>query len=191
MLIPFEAATLALFALLSTNVDNLLLVVAWHSGKSARLISLLFLTTMMVVVFLAFQISLAVDYSSPPFMAWVGVVPLGMGLYELIRRNSSQSTEKPGSAQTKALALIVTLLANSGDTLVIQATLFTDLATPAHVAGMLGSFLGALSLAVLAFIIMSSPGKNRVWLERLSRVRPWLLMVIGILILMDTDFDIV
>jgi hypothetical protein len=85
-------------------------------------------------------------------------------------------------------------MANSGDTVAVQTVYFTDLATGFHMAGLLGSVLGALLLATLTFTIIGRSGTGggkSAWLEQLSRARPWLLMLIGVFILLDTGFDIV
>jgi cadmium resistance protein CadD (predicted permease) len=191
MLIAIEAATLAFIALLSTNLDNLLLVLAWPPGKGLKRSAVLFLMTMTVVVVLSWWLSLAIDHSASSVLVWAGFIPLGMGLYELLRRSRGPDNSEDSERQSGAASLVVMLMANSGDTLAVQTALFADLATVVHVPGLLGSILGALILAVLAFIIVNSPGVNRGWLGPVSRARPWLLMIIGILILMDTDFDIV
>ena len=49
--------------------------------------------------------------------------------------------------------------------------------------------MAAATLAALAWYIISSPAAAKRVLPLAARWRPWLLIVIGILILTDTGFD--
>ena len=85
--------------------------------------------------------------------------------------------------------LALPLAANSMDTMAVQAALFSDISTRYHVAALSGAFAAAVALALLAWFIISSPAMAKHVLPVAARLRPWLLIVIGAIILMDTGFD--
>ena len=188
MLIHAEAFALAFAGCAATNLDNLLLVLASAKRTGARPAALVFLGTLSAVIVLAMLISMGIDLVMPRFLAWIGLVPLSMGLYELFPRSG---TEQPGSGRGRSatLSLLVPLAANSLDTLLVQTILFSDFSTRYHLAALAGALGAAGLLAAAAIVVLSHPGRAERWMSVAARARPWLLIAVGALIFMDTGFD--
>jgi len=188
MLILWETFLLGLLACLGTNVDNLLLVLACGSAGRARLDAALLALVLAVVVGLALLLSLGADLAMPGMIAWVGLVPLAMGIYEAWPRPRAERADTRSVLPTSALAL--TLATNSVDTLLVQAALFADLSEGYHLPALLGSLTTAGLLAALAYVLLSHRGAGSRLLAYASRARPLILIAVGLLLLMDTGFDV-
>jgi len=170
MLNHAEAFLLAFAGCAATNIDNLMLVLASGVAAGARRATLVFLVTLVLVVVLALLISMGVDLVMPRFIAWVGLVPMSMGLYALWPRRSAEAASGMQSGLS-VMSLALPLAANSLDTLLVQTILFSDLASAYHPAALAGA-AGAAGLLALA-----------------GHARPWILIAVGALIFMDTGFD--
>ncbi len=183
-----EAFALAALGCLVTNFDNILLVVSGGGRLSALRGSLAFVVVLSLAILVGFAISLGIDVTVPAAIAWVGLVPVSMGVYELFTR--AKDPEPATTGRTGSLLALALLLAvNSMDTVAVQAVLFSDIASQYHVPALAGAFSAAAAMAALAWYIISSPAAARHVLPLAARLRPWLLIVIGALILMDTGFD--
>ena len=82
----------------------------------------------------------------------------------------------------KINVLILALAANSMDTVAVQAALFADVATEHHAAALTGGFASAAALAALARRLMTGPDIPESLMLAVERARPWLLVVIGLLL---------
>jgi hypothetical protein len=187
MLIHGEAILLALFACLATNIDNLLLVLSGGSATRARGDATVFLLVISAAVGLALVISLGIDLTMPRAIAWVGLVPMAMGIYEL---RPGPSGDGSGGATALPLGMLaVTLAVNSLDTVLVQTVLFADIASGYHLAALAGSMAAAILLAFSAYVLLSRQGATARLLRLAAKARPWILIAVGLLILMDTGFD--
>ena len=188
MLIFIEAFALAGMACLSTNLDNLLLVLSGGSARRARTDASVFLAVMAAAVVLALLLSLGVDrFAVPGFFAWIGLVPLSLGIYELQPRRAGPAEQ--GARPLTPVALAVALAANSIDTLLVQTVVFADYASGYHIAALLGAGAAALGLAAAARMLLSRHGPSSRLLAFAAKARPWILIAVGAMILLDTGFD--
>ena len=179
---------LAALGCIVTNFDNILLVVSNGGRASAFRSSAAFISVLALAILAGFAISLGVDVTIPDAIAWVGLIPVSMGVYELFARAKSPDPSSRRQAVTMA-ALALPLAANSLDTVAVQAVLFSDISSQYHGPALAGAFSAAAALAALAWYIISSPAAAKRVLPLAARLRPWLLIVLGILILTDTGFD--
>ena len=188
MLIYIEVFLLAAFGCFATNIDNALLVLA--SSKQARpgLGVTVFLAVLSSVILLGLALSLAVDLAIPRHVAWLGIVPISMGLYELtpLSGNGNQGRGTAGSV----MALLLPLTANSLDTLLVQTVLFSDIANRYNLVALAGAVAAAFVMAATIRRILANPGASSRLLPLAARFRPWLLIVVGLLILLDTPYDV-
>jgi len=186
MLIAAEVFVTALVACAATNLDNMLLVMAGAGAGRARGHVAVFVLVLAVVIGLSLLISRGVDLAMPGVIAWLGLVPLSMGSYEL--RPQRVGSENTG-AGLQAAALALTLFANSLDTLLVQTALFSDVAVEYDTVAVAGSLAAALLLALAMLMLLSRPGTSARILALAPKARPWILIGVGLLILMDTGFD--
>lgn len=187
MLNLLEAFSLAFAACVSTNIDNVLLVLAVGKRSNARGSAAVFFAVLAAVVVLSLGLSRGADLLLPRSMGWLGLVPLGMGLFELRPGRGKESRQRSDLPLAGIAAL---LAANSFDTLIVQTILFTDSATPYDLVSLVGALTAALVMSAAAFVLISHRGIADRLMPAAARLRPLLLIVIGAMIMMDTGFDI-
>ena len=189
MLIFLEAFALAFIGCIATNIDNILLVISASSPQKARQSALLFVVILQIYIFLALMMSYGVELTIPRSIVWLGLIPFTIGVYELRPwRMTNENSSKTG--QVSLLTLGVTLSVNSLDTLIVQLVMFSDFATGYHRAGLAGAAGAAVLLGLTAFGLLTRPASAKRLLPLAAKARPWILIAVGLLILMDTGFDV-
>jgi len=188
MLIYAEAFAVAFAGCAATNLDNIMLMLAGASRERPRPYAFAFFAVLGSAIGLGLLASLGVDVAVPRVIAWAGLLPLSMGIYELRPHKETSGPRKSGAA-VPLPAFTLTLAANSLDTLVVQTVVFTDLEAGYHGAAAVGSLTAAALIAGAGFVLLSRRGAGSRLLAAAARVRPWILILVGILILMDTGFD--
>ena len=189
MLLFIEAFVLAFVGCIATNIDNILLVLSSGNPHRARQTVLLFIVTLEVYILLALLMSYGVDLTIPRFIVWMGLIPLSIGLYEL-RPGRILNIDGSNGATISLAALGITLAVNSLDTLIVQMVLFSDFAAQFHLAALAGATAAAVVLGLTAFVLLTRPASAKRLLPMASMARPWILIAVGVLILMDTGFDV-
>jgi len=189
MLFFIEAFSLAFVGCIATNIDNILLVLSSGNPRRAQQTVLVFVVTLEVYILLALLMSYGVDLTIPRFIVWLGLIPLSIGLYEL-RPGRKLNNDGSNGATITLAALGITLAINSFDTLIVQMILFSDFATQYHLTALAGATTAAVVLGLTAFLLLTRPASAKRLLPIASRARPWVLIAVGILILMDTGFDV-
>jgi cadmium resistance protein CadD (predicted permease) len=188
MLIYVQAFILAFIGCIATNIDNILLVLSSGSPQKARQSALVFVVILVTYILLALVMSYGVDLTIPRFIVWLGLIPFSIGLYEL---RPWRKTNEDGSkmATISITALGITLAINSLDTLIVQLVMFSDFATAYHTAGLAGATTAAAILGLTAFGLLKHPASAKRLLPFAAKARPWILIAVGLLILMDSGFD--
>lgn len=188
MLIYVEAFALAFIGCIATNIDNILLVLSSSSPDKARQSTLVFVFILEVYILLALLMSFGVDLTIPRYIVWLGLIPLSLGLYEL-RPRRKINNDGSNDAVIPLAALAITLSINSIDTLIVQLVMFSDIATEYHTSALSGASAAAIVLGLTAFFLLTRPASAKKLLPFAAKARPWILIAVGLLILMDTGFD--
>jgi cadmium resistance protein CadD (predicted permease) len=190
MIVFIETATLAGLACLSTNIDNLVIVLGHTDNRGALRSSAVFFLTLSLVILTAFTLALGADFLPKNQVGWIGLAPLLMGLHLLWKSSRPGSSLETTHKKLSLTALAVLLAINSGDTLVVQTAVFSDLATAYHMASLAGSLAAASLLTLLAvgFHRFLNPESRLICWAR--RLQPVILIFVGLFILIDTPFDI-
>jgi len=188
MLIFAEAFALAFIGCIATNIDNVLLVLSAGNPHKARQSTLVFVVILEVYILLALMLSFGVELTIPRSIVWLGLIPFSIGVYELRpwRKNNGDNSNL---TTISLVALAITLSINSIDTLIVQMVLFSDIATQYHLAALVGASAAAVILSMSAFYLLTRPASARRLLPIATKLRPWILIAVGLLILMDTGFD--
>ncbi len=188
MLLYAEAFALTFLGCVATNIDNILLVLSSGSQQKARQSALVFVVILEVYILLALLVSYGVDLTIPRSIVWLGLIPFTIGVYELRPwRKSNKDSSNPAVLPLAGLA--ITLAINSLDTLIVQMVLFSDFATQYHLVALAGASAAAMALALTAFVLLTRPASAKRLLPIASKARPWILIAVGLLIMMDTGFD--
>jgi hypothetical protein len=103
-----------------------------------------------------------------------------------VRKKSQDSSN---ATAVTLMALAITLSINSIDTLIVQVVMFSDFETQYHMAGLAGASAAAVALGLIVYVLLTRPASARRLLPIAVKTRPWILIAVGLLILMDTGFD--
>lgn len=183
---------------LATNLDNLLILVVIGGANPHRSAVLLgFLASSASILLIAALGVLLGEVLDAGLVGYLGLVPLGLGLYGLISRSaSSSSTEgdtwvvQGASALASFVSAYALLLSNSGDSLALLLPLLAD--TQPSLLPV--AFLTWLGMSLVWLMLVHLIGENRrlaVLLERKAApYLPWVMIAVGTYILLDTATDV-
>jgi len=194
-------------AFVATSLDNLLLLVGFHTAGTfvRRAIALGYLVAIGIVAALALGLAGAAEATLPFSLGWLGLAPLSIGIWQGIRAFQTQpevALDGParelrpedltlGERATGFLSILLTMLANSGDSLVVVTALLGDTRSNLDgcvVATLLG--MGVLWTAGARWLSLR-PALQKP-LRAFARFGlPLLLIAVGGYILLDTPTDIV
>jgi cadmium resistance protein CadD (predicted permease) len=189
----FAIASVGVLSFVSTNLDNLVLLTLLHANASNRSagVPLGYVGAVAAIVVIGFISGRAADAIPTWVMGYLGLIPLGMGIYRLPAafRSRPAATADRVVSPMGAIGVAALTLSNSGDTLGVLLPLFAE--TPEPLTYMLGAAVLASAFIWLALANwVSSHERVRTWLGGAERwVVPTLLIAVGIYILVDSPTD--
>jgi cadmium resistance protein CadD (predicted permease) len=180
----------------ATNLDNLLLLVVLLAATGRNLPVLAGYVVSSLVILALSTVGVAVGvWLDPGLVGYLGVIPIGLGLYALLQRGGDTAVLLPGFAVAGAGVLrlgagsFALMLGNSGDSLALLVPLLAE--TDAQfLPVVLASWVSmALLLAGLALLVGGDERLAKRIGDRGSRVIPWVMVAVGLYILLDTATD--
>jgi len=184
------AFALAPLAYAATNVDNLLVLSSLAAGRARRHDVVTGFLAASVIVLLVASTAVFIENLLPArFLANLGFVPIGIGVY-LLFRTRPENIRGP-DRQTSWSAIAGVLLANSTDTIFVLAPLFAESHDRARVGLALG-FAAITGIWLILIVNLAARISRSKLLGPLSyRLAPWMMILVGIYILLDTATDVV
>jgi len=197
MLERIAVVALTLGSFVATSFDNFTLLLGFFSDPryARRRVLLGYVASTLGMVVLAYALSTAVELAPARLLGLLGIVPLAFGLqglYRLWRPSiASGRTEDDEAGETGFVAVLLVMLANSGDTFGVFVSLFADTAEGLELWILISAVAMAATYAVLARWLVSHEGAAET-IQQVARVLlPFLLIAIGLYILADTRTDAV
>jgi cadmium resistance protein CadD (predicted permease) len=200
-------AGVAVTAFVSTNVDAFLLLVAnaARAPLSRRAAAAGFVGATVVVLAVAWALAAASAVIPPASTGLLGLVPLGLGLKELvalIRRRAARarrraaspdappSSHPPPSDSIRFAEALVLHLSLSADNLAVYSALLADTLPRLRPVVTATTLVLALVWTLLARAAIRVPGLSPALLRRGHAVMAALLIAVGVYILVDTETDV-
>jgi cadmium resistance protein CadD (predicted permease) len=185
-------AGVAIAAFVSTNLDNLFLLMGMLGGSRThtRDVAFGYGLSMSLVLAVGLAGSYAADWTAQGWLRYLGLIPLAMGLWRLRALLPGNAHEVEATvARTGALPVFSTMLANSGDSLGVFTALMSETAEPL-VPVIIATVLAMVCVwAFAARWVVAHPAFGP-HLRRLDRfLVPALLIALGLYILTDTATD--
>jgi len=194
-LLAVIAITAATFV--ATSFDNLVLLVGFLSDPEYRRESVAvgYVASATIVTGLAWGLSEVADEIPAQFLGFLGLIPIAIGLWELVRlmrRREAVDGSRPGNVAAKGILSVGSvMMASSGDTFAVLLALLADTANAYTIPMLATVALSALALYGFAVWLRSHPLLERP-LSRIARyVLPFLLIGIGLYILANSGTDVV
>src|SRR5215203_5235094 len=122
-----EHMTVGAAAFAVTDVDDLVLLALWFSQPGRRVASIVIgqylgIGVLVVISAVAALVSLAVPLQ---WLAWMGLLPIGLGI-RLLLRDAADKTESAPPAATSPIAVAAITIANGSDNLGVYVPLFAS-----------------------------------------------------------------
>jgi cadmium resistance protein CadD (predicted permease) len=179
---------LACIAYAATNFDNLLLLnVLSQSPDDARSTRTGFVLASGMVLLLASAFSVLGLVVPLHWLGYLGIVPITIGIFGLLRRADEQAAQNIRNATPAAVMLI--LLSNSADTIAVFGPLFAETELAAGLA-LVAGFVAMAATWLRLVPHIRNRLRQSATLERLvHRATPWLMIAIGCYVFADTWTD--
>jgi cadmium resistance protein CadD (predicted permease) len=183
-------------AFVASSMDNLLLLIGFKAAPrlDRRSVSAGYVLSVVIVTGLAWALALAAEGRTPFRLSYLGVLPILAGVhhgFRSLRERASSEGAPPPERGSGFLSVLVTMLANSGDSLLVLMALFAD--TTPGLDGIAGATLIAMSvLWIRIAVYVAGHPRHRGRVEAFARYAlPFILVAVGVYILMDTPTDLV
>jgi cadmium resistance protein CadD (predicted permease) len=173
----------------ATNLDNLLLLTGLLGtcGRAGSRVVAGFLAANALVLLAAAAAAGLGRVLPVDWLSWLGLVPLAMGL--LLLRRSAATPSQP-LAVPSVLGVTGIFLGNSGDTLAVFAPLFAESEVMTRLGLGAGFLLLAPGTAALARYALRAPAVARFATGPGARMVPWLMILLGVYVLIDSSTDL-
>jgi cadmium resistance protein CadD (predicted permease) len=177
-----EALILAAVVFASTNVDDILVLSVFFAQPGRRVWAIVVGQYLGIGVLVLTSVAAALAALVIPreWIALIGVVPLALGIKQLV----AGSNHRAGQPQTGAGALTVAAVtaANGGDNLGVYIPLFAT--RPAAIPMYAGVFaIGTAVWCLAAYALVSHPVLAATFTRYGHRVLPWVLIGVGVYVL--------
>jgi cadmium resistance protein CadD (predicted permease) len=186
LLLLLEAVLVGVIAVVATNLDNLLLSLNMAQVDGIRRTATVFISVQALAILLALGLSQGLEGFPAHWIGYLGILPVSLGVYELIRRIEHEAV--PASIGVFPSALL--LASNSGDSLAVLMVTFSDLSENYDLVALIGAGMAAIALTTL-LIVLSTRSVTEQYLGLVARrLQPWLMILIGLFILWDSPIDV-
>jgi cadmium resistance protein CadD (predicted permease) len=167
----------------STDMDDLALLAGWFSDPRYKTSHILLGQLLGIGALVAISVALGLMgfLVARPALGALGVLPIGVGLIRLMRRQSESEEGKVGSATASVLSVGSVTLAHGSDNLAVYVPFFAAVRSVFEMATIVVVFL----VMTVAWVAMARWfARHPLWgafLQRWGRrVVPWMLILLGV-----------
>jgi cadmium resistance protein CadD (predicted permease) len=166
----------------STDMDDLALLAGWFSDPRYKTSHILLGQLLGIGALVAISVALGLMgfLVARPALGALGVLPIGVGLIRLMRRQSESDEAKVGSATASVLSVGSVTLAHGSDNLAVYVPFFAAVRSVFEMATIVVVFL-VMTVAWVA--IARWFARHPLWgafLQRWGRrIVPWMLILLG------------
>lgn len=185
------AATVGLAVVLfvSTNLDDLFVLLAFFLDPATRLRDVILgqyvgIGALVLLSIVASALSLAL---APSYVGWLGVLPIAIGIRQLIVLYRGGEPDENGSPVAgRMLAVAGITVANGGDNIGVYTPVFAR-STPAEILTFVAVFAILIALLLLAaHWLVRHPALGTPIRRYGPALSPWVLIAIGVFVIYDS-----
>lgn len=172
-----------------TNVDNLVVMLVLAPVIGAARCAFAYILGQIVCVFAAAVVGSAALALLGSWVGFVGFIPIGLGLFALWQQAHSGAVVNSAHPTSMGAALVL-FLSLGLDTTVIMAALLGDSTGVWDGLAYLGAALSTVAV-VCVFLVMARVQMSDRFIEKVSRLAPYAMILVGTYILSDSFSDAV
>ena len=181
-----EAALFGAVAVVATNLDNLLIAINMAHADGIRRTATVFLVIQLLVIALALGLSQGLEELPGNLIGYLGILPITLGIRELLRKEGSE----PGPTAIGVVQSALVLASNSGDSLAVLILTFSDDREEFDPIMTVGACAAAVALTAALILLSRWTVLQRRLAPVAKRIQPWLMILIGVIVLWDTPIDV-
>ncbi|CTQ53123.1 cadmium resistance transporter family protein [Roseibium album] len=186
----FFALSVAL-AYVLTNIDGLFAFLALSSAGRARSVIPGFLVAHVLVIAGSLLLGVGATFLSPDKLGYLGLIPIGLGLWEIWKNNRNSALERANARSANSLVGSTAIfLALSTDTFVLLSAILADSRRDMDHFALLGALLAVAGLLLLGMYLSNRIARNKQIGQFFERLSPFVMIAAGIYILLDTATDV-
>lgn len=177
-------------AMVSTNLDNLAVLLGLILIMEQRRAIIGFAIAQAIVLSLAMTVAVGLDQSGiPQWIGYLGLVPLLFGLRGIWQQYSGTEAQDIGSRG--AVSSVVTLfLSLSVDSFAVMTPLLADSTSSFRLAALSGAALAAIALVAVASWGAPRAKSLGPQVARMDRIAPYIMVCVGLYILFNSPTDV-
>lgn len=190
-LVTFAAS--AGLALLLTNFDNLAVLFGLLRPLGTVRAVFTYVTAQMLVLVAVLSLAELVGDVLMGHAGYLGFIPISMGLFGLWRNRTARHQDATVNVQNGAASMVmagVTFLTMSVDSFTMMVPLLTDSAKGYRLAAFLGAVAAIALMASVALVFSGWADRARNWVSRAEVLGPYIMILAGIYILLDSGTDL-
>jgi len=173
-----------------TNFDNLAMLFALAPAAGVVRTTGAYAVSQTLVVGLAAVVALSALAASKGGAHWLGLLPITLGLFTLWKNWRRSDGGRAVTPSASVFLLILLFLGLGIDSFVVALAIFADSEAEYSLLAVLGFALaiGLLVMATAAFVRVAA--RAEAWTHRLEALSPFVMILVGVYILLDTPSDL-
>lgn len=188
------AISIAAVLFVATNIDDVFILLALFANPDFRPMQVV--VGQLVGMALIIALSLAAAYFAvllaPSYVGLLGLVPLGLGIWHLIRRRAKRddddALETPGASSSAAriVAAAAITVANGSDNIGVYAPMFATAGRFTVAIYAITMLILTFGLCQLAWALIRHPRLGGPIRKYAGRATPYVLILLGLFILIES-----
>jgi cadmium resistance protein CadD (predicted permease) len=179
---------LAVILFVSTNLDDLFVLLAFFLDPATRLRDVILGQYLGIgaLVLLSIAASVASLALAPAYVGLLGLLPIAIGIRQLVRRRGGDEDESSGTAAGRVLAVAGITVANGGDNIGVYTPVFATRALPEILTIVIVFAVSVALLLLAAHWLVRHPALGIPIRRYGPALTPWVLIAIGAFVIYDS-----
>ena len=175
-----------------TSLDNFVVLLALLLSLGAARAIGGYLLSQAIMLGAAYAVTFGTDLIAPGWAGGLGVVPIAVGLRTLWHQHrvSPDPDASSGFAKTGLWGVAILFLGLSFDSFSVMAPLLSDSLPAFRLTGLFGAALAVVGLSGLALLAIQKAAPSARWAERLEQLGPYVMILVGVYVLLNTGTDV-
>lgn len=182
------AVAMAVVLFVATNIDDIFILLALFANPNLRASQIVVgqLIGMAAIIGLSVAGALLAFLVAPKYVGLLGIVPLGLGIAQLVRRNKGDDDDDAdtSSGNLRVFAVVALTVANGADNLGVYIPVFANASRMELVVCTTTMLVLTAALCWLAHVLVNHPTLGGPIRRYVQPMTPYILIALGAYILL-------